>query len=83
MTLFLGAYPYQKTVMSLPVLDIDKASAYYSKGFGMTEKERSSDTVILTRDGVDIGFQINGGDASQDGAAIEVTDAQKARAESA
>ena len=38
-------------------------------------------TVILERDGVRIGFAINGGDASMDGAAILVTDIKRARAE--
>jgi hypothetical protein len=42
----------------------------------MTEVERRAEpvpTVILERDGTRIGFAINGGDASQDGAAILVS----------
>jgi len=35
--------------------------------------------VILERDGVRIGFALTGGDASQDGAAIEVSDIQRAK----
>jgi hypothetical protein len=35
-------------------------------------------TVLMERDGVRTGFAINGGDASQDGAAIKVTDIHRA-----
>jgi len=73
---FKSAFPYQKSVMDLPVTDLDKASDWYCKHFGMTEIERREDpvpTVILARDGTRIGFSINGGDASQDGAAILVS----------
>jgi len=37
--------------------------------------------VILERDGVRIGFSINGGDASQEGAAILVSDIHRAKRE--
>jgi catechol 2,3-dioxygenase-like lactoylglutathione lyase family enzyme len=73
---FEAAYPYQKDVLSLPVPDIDAAVAWYSTHFGMMEVDRCIDpvpTVILERDGTRIGFAVNGGDASQDGAAILVT----------
>ena len=72
---FKSAFPYQKSVMDLPVTDLDKASDWYCKHFGMTEIERLEHpvpTVILERDGTRMGFSINGGDASQDGAAILV-----------
>ena len=72
---FKSAFPYQKSVMDLPVTDLDKASDWYCKHFGMTEIERRESpipSVILERDGTRIGFSINGGDASQDGAAILV-----------
>ena len=48
------------------------------------EVERRTDpnpTVILERDGVRLGFAINGGDASQDGAAILVSDIERAKQE--
>ena len=73
---FKAAYPYQANVLELPVTDLDAAAAWYSKHFGMTEVERTDQpvpTVILERDGTRIGFAITGGDASQDGAAILVT----------
>jgi len=72
---FKGAFPYQKDVLALPVIDLDAASRWYSQHFGMIEVERIQHpvpTVILERDGTRIGFAINGGDASQDGAAILV-----------
>jgi catechol 2,3-dioxygenase-like lactoylglutathione lyase family enzyme len=72
---FKAAFPYQKDVLALPVTDLDTASDWYCRHFGMTEVERRMapvPTVILERDGTRIGFAINGGDASQDGAAILV-----------
>jgi catechol 2,3-dioxygenase-like lactoylglutathione lyase family enzyme len=73
---FDAAYPFQDDVMALPVTDLDATSNWYSKHFGMSEVERTDQpvpTVILERDGARIGFSINGGDATQDGAAIRVT----------
>ena len=63
-------------MLALPVTDLDVASKWYSKHFGMVETERSNEpipTVILERNDTRIGFSINGGDASQDGAAILVS----------
>jgi catechol 2,3-dioxygenase-like lactoylglutathione lyase family enzyme len=82
--LFLGAFPYQKDVLTLPVTDLDVASQWYSKAFGLKERERRAlprPAVILERDGVSMGFEINGGDASQDGAAILVSDIHRAKQE--
>lgn len=73
---FKAAFPYQDNVLALPVTDLDKASDWYRKHFGMIEVERQErpfPTVILERDGTRIGFAVNGGDASQDGAAILVS----------
>ena len=73
---FQSAAPYQNDVLALPVTDLDAASAWYSKHFGMTEvghSDASVPTVILERSGTRIGFAINGGDASQEGAAVRVT----------
>ena len=76
---FKAAFPYQQDVLALPVTDLDAASEWYSKHFGMVEVERSNDpipTVVLERNGTRIGFSVNGGDASQDGAAILVSNIQ-------
>ena len=82
--LFTAAFPYQKDVLALPVADLDAAARWYATSFGLTEVERRIDphpTVILERDGVRFGFAINGGDASQDGAAILVSDIERAKQE--
>lgn len=82
--LFTAAFPYQKDVLALPVADLDAAAQWYAKVFGLTEVERRADphpAVILERDGVRLGFAINGGDASQDGAAILVSDIERAKQE--
>lgn len=82
--LFVSAHPYQEDVLALPVKDIDEAAQWYSKAFGMSEVRRHDKpypTVILARDGVEVGFAISGGDASQDGAAIQVSDIHRAKSE--
>ena len=82
--LYEAAFPYAEDILALPVEDLDQAAKWYGAAFGLVEVERGDDpvpTVILERDGVQIGFAINGGDASQEGAAILVSDIQKARDE--
>ncbi|MCS7465086.1 VOC family protein [Stieleria sp. ICT_E10.1] len=74
---FKEAFPYQDDVLALPVCDVSSASEWYCKHFGMNEVQRTTEpvpTVILERDGTRVGFAVNGGDASQDGAAILVSD---------
>ncbi|MGB7328813.1 MAG: VOC family protein [Rubripirellula sp.] len=74
---FLSASPYETDVLALPVTDLDAASQWYCLHFGMTEIQRRDapyPSVILQRDEVQIGFAINGGDPSQEGAAIRVSD---------
>ena len=82
--LFKDAFPYQDDVLALPVVDLDAAAAWYTTAFDMREVERRDEphqSVILERDGVRIGFAISGGDASQDGAAIKVSDINRAKAQ--
>ncbi len=84
MKLFEAAFPFADDVLALPVKDIDVAAKYYADAFGLIEVERHNDpvpTVIVERDGARIGFAVNGGDASQDGAAILVSDIQRVRDE--
>jgi catechol 2,3-dioxygenase-like lactoylglutathione lyase family enzyme len=81
---FTAAFPYRDDVLALPVKDLDEASAWYSKNFGMVESDRhdhSAPTVVLERDGTRLGFAVNGGDASQDGAAILVSNIEQLKAE--
>ena len=82
--LFEAAFPFQEDVLALPVADINAAADWYASHFGLTEAERHSEpvpTVIMERDGVRIGFAVNGGDPTQDGAAVRVRDIEAALAE--
>ena len=75
-------FPYGTDVLALPVLDLEEAAVWYSKAFGLKEVERCNDprpTVILERDGIRMGFSVNGGDPSQEGAAILVRDIHRAK----
>jgi hypothetical protein len=81
---FEKAFPYGDDVLALPVTDLDSAANWYAQYFAMVEVERRSDpqpTVVMERDGARIGFSVNGGDSSQEGAAILVSDIHAARAE--
>jgi catechol 2,3-dioxygenase-like lactoylglutathione lyase family enzyme len=81
---FIKAHPFQNDVLALPVTDLDAASQWYSIHFGMVEVERHDEpvpTVILERDGTRIGFALNGGDPSQDGAAVLVSNIEKIKTE--
>ena len=82
--LFVAAFPFVDDVLALPVEDIPQAVTWYSNAFGLNEIERREGplpSVIMERDDVRLGFAVNGGDASQDGAAILVTDIRRARDE--
>ncbi len=84
MPLFEAAFPYQEDVLALPVADIEQAAAWYGSAFGLRECSRHDSphpAVVMQRDQVKIGFSENGGDPTQDGAAILVTDIHKARQE--
>jgi hypothetical protein len=81
---FKAAFPYDKDVLALPVTDLDSISEWYSRNFAMVEVQRHDQpvpTVILERDGTQIGFAINGGDASQEGAAVLVSGIRKLKDE--
>lgn len=81
--LFVAAYPYADDVLDLPVSDLDAASRFYCRNFGMSEarREGNPERVILERDGVEIGFSQNGRDPNQEGAAFHVTNLSRARQE--
>lgn len=81
---FKKAFPYQQDVLALPVTDLDAASRWYCAHFGMVEaerRERPTPTVILERDGTRLGFSTNGGDPTQDGAAVLVSNIQALKEE--
>ena len=71
--------------MELPVRDTIQAAEWYTQAFGLSEVDRPEGTapsVILERDGVRLGFAVNGGTASNEGAAIAailVSDIHQAR----
>ena len=82
--LFEAAFPYGEDILALPVANLDQASAWYSKYFGLQEIDRRDSphpTVMLERDGVQIGFAINGLDPANEGAAIRVNDIHRAKDE--
>jgi len=80
--LFLAAHPFQDDVLTLPVTNLDAAADFYAS-FGLKEVERHLDpaALIMERDGIRIGFAVNGEDPEQDGAAILVSDIGRARSE--
>ncbi len=81
---FKATYPYQQNVLTPLVTDLDTTSTWYCQHFGMTEAEhhREPDSaVVLERNGVQRGFAINGGDASQDCSALLVDGLDNMRTE--
>jgi len=81
---FEQAFPYGSDILALPVVDLDAAAAWYAQHFLMVEVERRAEpqpVVIMERDGARIGFSVNGGDSSQEGAAILVSDIHATRTE--
>ena len=82
--LYEAAFPFADDGLALPVEDLDRAAEWYGARFGLVEAERRAGpvpTVIMERDGVRIGFAVNGGDPGNEGAAILVTDIHRARDE--
>lgn len=82
--LFERASPFMEDILALPVLDVEVASQWYQDSFGLTVVRRSEaphKSVVMERDGVQFGFVENGGDSTQDGAAILVSDIGKMRGE--
>ena len=82
--LYVAAFPFTDDILDLPVEDIAQAVKWYNDAFGLNEverRERPQPWVIMERDDVRLGFAVNGGDTSQEGAAILVTDIRRARDE--
>ena len=79
--LFKTAWPYQKDKMNLPVANVETAIPFYEKimGFQLVSRNDSPfKSVILGRDGIEIGLSENGGDPAQDGCFFEVDNVTKA-----
>jgi catechol 2,3-dioxygenase-like lactoylglutathione lyase family enzyme len=72
---FKTAAPYARDAMNLPVGDVDSAIPYYEKTFGfrvVSRQEEPYKSVVLARDGIQIGLAENGGDPTQEGCFFEV-----------
>jgi len=81
---FRSAAPYADDAMNLPVQDVDAAIPYYEKLFGfrvLSRQDAPHKSVILARDGIQIGLAENGGDPTQEGCFFEVDDVETAFAE--
>ncbi len=78
------AWPYQQSVMDLPVNDLDAALPFYIETMGfrlMSQTETPHKSACLVRDAVQIGLSENGGDPAQDGCVFEVDNIANALAE--
>jgi catechol 2,3-dioxygenase-like lactoylglutathione lyase family enzyme len=82
--IFRSATPYADDAMNLPVQDVDMAIPYYEKMFGfrvVSRQDAPHKSVILARDGIQIGLAENGGDPTQEGCFFEVDNVEAAFAE--
>jgi len=78
------AWPYQQSVMDLPVNDLDAALPFYVETMGfrlVSQHETPQKSACLARDMVQIGLTENGGDPAQDGCVFEVDSVANALAE--
>src|SRR5262245_11331375 len=81
---YMRAAPYADDAMNLPVEDVDSAIPYYEKTFGfrvVSRQDAPHKSVILARNGIQIGLAENGGDPTQEGCFFEVDNAEAAFAE--
>ena len=79
--LYMTASPYADDALNLPVQNVDAAIPYYEKVFGfrvVSRQDAPHKSVILARDGIQIGLAENGGDPSQEGCFFEVNDVETA-----
>ncbi|MEQ1606955.1 MAG: VOC family protein [Pyrinomonadaceae bacterium] len=76
---FKNAWGYQGNAMALPVADVDEAVPFYTDVLGFEIVSRNDTphrSILLSRPNVQMQINENGGDASQDGCAFEVTDVE-------
>ncbi len=82
--IYRTATPYPKDAMNLPVGDVETAISFYETIMGfqvLSRKDSPSKSVVLGRDGIQIGLAENGGDPTQEGCFFEVDNAEAAFAE--
>src|SRR5258708_14443876 len=78
---FLSAAPYADDALNLPVESVDAAVPYYEKTFGfqfVSRQDKPYRSVILGRDGIQIGLAENGADPTQEGCFFAVDDVKAA-----
>ena len=81
---FKTASPYLADAINLPVADLAAAIPFYEKVMGFQVVSRADapcKSVVLGRDGIQIGLAENGGDPTQEGCFFEVDDVETAFAE--
>lgn len=81
---FLRVAPYAEDALNLPVENVEAALPFYQNvmGFNLVSQDPAkANLAILGRDAIQIGLAENGGDPSQEGAFIEVDNAETAYAE--
>ena|SRR5437016_4007679 len=81
---FKTAVPYVADKMNMPVENLDAAIPFYETIMGfqvVSRKDSPHKTVVLIRDGIQIGLAENGGDPTQEGCFFEVDNAEVAFAE--
>jgi catechol 2,3-dioxygenase-like lactoylglutathione lyase family enzyme len=77
----LEAWGYQDDTMSLPVADVEISAAYYVDKMGFQITDRADGRIVLSRDGLQMAINENGGDPTQDGVAFLVDDVDQLHAE--
>lgn len=81
---FRRAAPYLADEMNLPVENVEAAIPFYETIMGfqvVSQKSAPCQSVVLGRDGIQIGLAENGGDPTQEGCFFEVDNAEAAFAE--
>ena len=78
---FKSVSPYLDDEMNLPVENVDEAIPFYETIMGfevISKSETPHESVVLSRDSIQIGLAENGGDPSQDGCFLEVDNVETA-----
>lgn len=78
---FKSVSPYLDDEMNLPVENVDEAIPFYETIMGfevISKSETPHESVVLSRDSIQIGLAENGGDPSQDGCFFEVDNVEAA-----
>jgi catechol 2,3-dioxygenase-like lactoylglutathione lyase family enzyme len=70
--------------MDMPVADVEKAIAWYESRMGfhlVSRRDGPAPSAVVERDGVQLGFAVNGGDPEQASCYLGVSDVQAAMAD--